>query len=284
MKNRRLPFGYRMEMGELTLHIQEAEVVRWIFKQYCEGIPYNSLVDRLETQPIPYDEGKSWNKNIVARILENRRYIGERGYPAIVSEEAFDTARKVRDTRKAPAKRTEAEKLLRQLSGQRRTKTVEAQTLAILNALIDNPTLIQCPPSTQNGDIGLTAGLDEALSELPIDEERAKVLVFQTAAARYRTIGSGEYETQRLRRIAEQADRMDALDAGILRTLVESIETNQGKVVSLRLKNGQVITGVNEHENSTTQSHHDPCQARAGKAESGPASAPCRCLLPGIHR
>lgn len=261
MKNRRMPFGYRMEMGDLTLHIQEAEIVRWIFEQYCEGIPYNSLVDKLEAQPIPYDEGKSWNKNIVARILENRRYIGEKGYPAIVSEEAFDTARKVRDTRKAPAKRTEAEKILRQLGGQRRTKTVEAQTLAILNALIDDPAQIQCPPSTQIDAPNLAAELDDALSELPIDEERAKALIFQTAAARYRAIGSGEYETRRLRLIAEQAGRMDALDASILRSMVEAIESNQGEIIGLRLKNGQVITGVNEHENSTTQSHHDPCQA-----------------------
>lgn len=261
MKNRRLPFGYRMEMGELTLHTQEAEVVRWIYEQYGEGVAYNSLVDKLEAQPVPYDEGKPWNKNMVARILEDRRYIGEKGYPAIVNEEAFDAARKVRDTRKIPAKSTEAEKTLRQLSGQRRTKRMEMKALAILNTLIDAPAQIQCPPSTQTVDPNLTAELDEALSELPIDEERAKALVFQTAAARYRAIGSGEYETQRLRHIAEQADRMDTLDAGILRFMVEAIESNQGEINSLRLKNGQVITGVNEYENSTTQSHHDPCQA-----------------------
>lgn len=261
MKNRRLPFGYRMEMGELTLHTQEAEVVRWIFGQYGEGVSYSSLVDRLNGQPIPYDVGKPWNKNMVARMLDDRRYIGEKGYPAIISAEAFDTAWEVRDARKAPAKSTEAEKLLRQLSGQRRTKTVEVQTLAVLNALVDDPTLIQCPSSAQNGDTCLTAELDEALSELPIDEERIKALVFRTAVARYRAIGSGEYETQRLRRIAEQADRMDVLDAGILHSMVEAIESKQGEIVSLRLKNGQVITGVNEHENSTPQSHYDPCQA-----------------------
>lgn len=261
MKNRRLPFGYKMEMGELTLHTQEAEVVCWIFEQYCAGAPYNSLVDKLNTQPIPYDEGKPWNKNMVARVLEDRRYIGEKGYPAIISAETFDTARKIRDIRKVPAKSTEAEKSLRQLSGQRRTKMVEAQTLAILNALIDDPTLIQCPPTTRNGNIGLTAELDEALSELPIDEERAKALVFQNAAVRYRAIGSGEYETQCLRQIAERSDKMDTLDAGILRSMVEAIQTSQGEIINLRLKNGQVITGVNEHENSTAQNHHNPSKA-----------------------
>ena len=261
MKNRRLPFGYKMEMGELTPHTEEANLVCWIFGQYGEGMAYNSLVDKLNGQPIPYDEGKPWNKNMVARMLEDRRYIGEKGYPTIVSAEAFDTAQSIRDTRKAPVKITETEKILRQLSGQRRTKMVEAQTLAVLNALIDNPALIQCVSPAQASDTSLTAELNEALSELPIDEERTKALVFQTAAARYRAIGSGEYETRRLQHIAEQTDRMDTLDADILRSMVEAIETIQGEVISLRLKNGQVITGVNKHENSTTQSHYNSCQA-----------------------
>lgn len=261
MKNRRLPFGYRMEMGELTLHTQEAEVVRWIFEEYCEGIPYNSLVDKLEAQPVPYDEGKPWNKNMVARILEDRRYVGGKGCPEIIREGTFDAAQEIRDARRIPAKRTEAEKILRHLSGQRRTKSIEAQMLDILNALIDDPAQIQCPPSTQTVAPNLTAELDDALSELPIDEDRAKTLVFQTAAAQYRSIGSGEYETQRLRRIAGQADRMDGLDAGILSSMVEAIETNQGSIITLRLKNGQVITGVNKHENSTPKSHHDSGKA-----------------------
>ena len=81
MKNRRLPFGYKMEMGELALHTQEAEVVRWVFGQYGEGMAYNSLVDKLNGQPIPYDEGKPWNKNMVARMLEDRLTLGRKAIP-----------------------------------------------------------------------------------------------------------------------------------------------------------------------------------------------------------
>ena len=243
MKNRRLPFGYRMKMGELTLYDQEAEVVQWIFEQYCKGIPYNSLVDKLEAQPIPYDEGKRWNKNMVARMLEDRRYIGEKGYPAIVSVRTFDDAHEIRHTKQAPAKRTDAEKILRQISGQRRTKSIEIQTLVILNTLIDDPMRIQCPSPARTVDADLTKELDNALADLPIDEVQAKILVFQIAAAQYQSIGSGEYETQCLRRIAERADRMDMLDASILNSMVEAIETNQGRIINLRLKNGQVITG-----------------------------------------
>ena len=32
--NRKLPFGYQMELGEVVTHPQEAEVVRDIFRQY----------------------------------------------------------------------------------------------------------------------------------------------------------------------------------------------------------------------------------------------------------
>ena len=36
---------------------------------------------------------------MVSRILENRRYIGENGYPAIVTQEDFRTANAIKSTR-----------------------------------------------------------------------------------------------------------------------------------------------------------------------------------------
>ena len=35
--NRKLPFGYRMERGEVTEHPIEAEAVREIFQRYLAG-------------------------------------------------------------------------------------------------------------------------------------------------------------------------------------------------------------------------------------------------------
>lgn len=244
MKKRGIPFGYRMEMGKLTVHTQEVEVVRWIFKMYCEGISYNNIVDELKIQPIQYDEDKPWNKNIIARMLEDQRYIGKKGYPTVISTRIFAKAKKVREAKRVPAKRTETEKILRQLSGQRRTKCIEAQMLALLNSLIDDPTQIQCPLS-KHVQFDIEAELDDELSKMPIDEEKAKMLVFRTAAARYQLIRSKELDTHRLRRIAERAGRMNTLDANIMSSMVESIETNRGKIITLHLKNGQVLTGVN---------------------------------------
>jgi len=33
-----------------------------------------------------------WNKNMVCRVLENKKYIGENGYPQIVTAEDFEQA------------------------------------------------------------------------------------------------------------------------------------------------------------------------------------------------
>ena len=85
MGNRKQPFGYRMTLGEITIQPEEAELVRFIFQGYSTGATLGELTKALCRQEIPYYEGRTWNKNMVSRILEDSRYIGEKGYPAPVS-------------------------------------------------------------------------------------------------------------------------------------------------------------------------------------------------------
>ena len=44
MGNRKQPFGYRMKMGEVVLHAQEAKLVEYIFQQYLSGASFNKSV------------------------------------------------------------------------------------------------------------------------------------------------------------------------------------------------------------------------------------------------
>ena len=39
---RKQPFGYRVEMGEVVLHAQEAKLVEYIFQQYLCGASFNT--------------------------------------------------------------------------------------------------------------------------------------------------------------------------------------------------------------------------------------------------
>ena len=85
MGNRKLPFGYKMVMGEIVVHPQEAQAVQGIYARYLAGASFNDITDHLKEKGPPYDADKPWNKNMVARILEDNRYAGTERFPAILS-------------------------------------------------------------------------------------------------------------------------------------------------------------------------------------------------------
>ena len=113
MGNRKQPFGYRMTLGEITILPEEAELVRFIFQGYSTGATLGELTKALCRQEIPYYAGRTWNKNMVSRILEDGRYIGEKGYPALIEPEQLRTAAKKRTARARPPQKTPAQKALR---------------------------------------------------------------------------------------------------------------------------------------------------------------------------
>ena len=90
LKNRSIPFGYCMVNGKYALNAPEAETVRKIFDKYIGGKSLKTIAAEMQ---IPYNTGKAvWNKNMVCRVLENKKYIGENGYPQIVTAEDFEQA------------------------------------------------------------------------------------------------------------------------------------------------------------------------------------------------
>lgn len=142
MGTRKLPFGYQMRFGDVIPHSDEAEAVQKIYQNYLAGASFRQIAEGLQAQGIPYDGDKQWNKNMVARILENERYTGIGPFPALVPAELF---RAVQDRRiqTAPERtQTPAEKELRKLCGGVPPGYVERQVLGILNRLIHDPQLI----------------------------------------------------------------------------------------------------------------------------------------------
>lgn len=284
MGNRKLPFGYHMELGKIVLHPPEAVLVKHVFQVYIAGESYNSLVEWLREQKIPYDVGRVWNKNMVARILEDRRYIGDKGYPAILQEETMTSAIKKRSAKQVTTHITEAQKILRRLSGWTETKQIEQQVLGLLNMLLNNPERIQVvSPHPKSENVELQRQLDAVLSCQPIDEDAAQELIRSIASVQYSAIDADEYESIRLRRIFAQHPVMRELDAKLLKTTVSAIRVYSDKSIAIRLKNNQII-GVNHNERQSTQSHYDPCESGKHSTAGCPAAAASRRLLPGIYR
>ena len=211
--NRKRPFGYKMEFGEIVLHPAEAETVRWIYDSYLAGASYNALVDKLRERGISYDGDKPWNKNMAARILADRP----------------------------------AQKELRKLCGGSPPTWVERQVLGLLNRLIQCPERITCsvledkpPPEVTK----LRRGLDELLHRPPVDEAQARDLAFQLATLQLNAIGPEEYETLRLRRLFQGWAPMAELEQELLHESVRRIAVSNGTVTVL-LKNNQTLEGGN---------------------------------------
>lgn len=103
MANRYVSFGYEITDGKYAVIEYEKEAVKDIFGLYINGKSYKQISNRMNDAGVPYNnDGKPWNKNMIKRILENKRYIGEDGYPPIIAVETFKAAERIRLSKFTP--------------------------------------------------------------------------------------------------------------------------------------------------------------------------------------
>ncbi len=103
MANRMISYGYGYKAGEIIVLDNEAKVVKQIFNDYISGKTMQEIARGLIEREIEFFNGKcNWNKNSINRIIENRKYIGESGYPEIVSLDVFEMANKMKTDRGHP--------------------------------------------------------------------------------------------------------------------------------------------------------------------------------------
>ena len=241
MGNRKQPFGYKMELGEIAPQPQEAETVRSIYLQYLAGVSFKQLAEQLQTEDVPYDEDKSWNKNMVARILEDDRYIGEKEFPALIPTEQFHAAQERRKEMCPEYKQTPAQKELRKLCGGTVPDSVARKVLKILNQMVDDPQIIKIETSgvpTTEDIRRLQQELNTLLQTPPVDADTARQKALEVASLKLASVKTEEYESHRLRGVFETHPKMDALDAALLKQSLRKIECH-GDTVCLLLKNGQ---------------------------------------------
>ena len=242
--NRKQPFGYRIVCGEIVPHESEAATVQWIFATYLAGASYSTLVGALQERGVPYDAQKPWNKNMVARILEDGRYIGTDEFPPILKREQFEASQVVKQKRVPPHYQTPAQKELRRLCGSTPPSWVEGQVLGVLNCLIESPDMISY--TAERGDEteidALRRQLDTALHSPPVEEAQIRSMAVHLATLRMNAIGAQEYETKRLQSLFKGRKTLTELDQELLHESVRKV-TYMDRAVSVLLKNHQMLKG-----------------------------------------
>lgn len=289
---RKYPFGYAMQLGKISINEQEAKLVTEIFTAYANGISYRQLTDRLNAQTIPYNEPENpWNKNMIARVLCCETYMGNDIYPAIVSTEQWNAANAAKpNTGKALDENSDV-KAIRQLAlcarcGNRLkiwsssrskdrwmctecgTLTAKAVTTHIrenlcglITQLINDPRLVSEPDNKKEPDIAEVQeeSMAEALNRPVFDELYACQMAFALASARFDSIGSEVYETQRIREAISNARKQDSLDTMLLKEIATAVLIHPDGAVSLRLKNSQIVERKVCHGRNSPKINRNTC-------------------------
>lgn len=266
MANRTQPFGYFIADGKVRIVEDEAKIVRRIFARYAEGFSYNDLTRWLNGQRIPYYPGKQWNKNAIARILKDERYLGSDAYPPILGVEDFGHRKptaagwlnlpQVKDIRILARCSVCGEPIHRERANTWRcphcmVSTVPATDRQFINdvselirGLCGSPDIVNIPAFADEQTPSVLDAENELASELDaveFNESAAKAKVLSLAAARFNALGSEDYETMRIQYALAQKEPSDELDSELLHQITSAILIRPTGEVSLKLKNGQIV-------------------------------------------
>lgn len=101
MKNRRFPYGYEMQNGQIVICRAEAKTVKYIFSEYIKGSNLSKISEFLTNCKTEYLPGKyAWNKSRVKRIIEDKRYLGDDTYSTIIDSDTFRKANNEKSNRR----------------------------------------------------------------------------------------------------------------------------------------------------------------------------------------
>lgn len=242
--NRKLPFGYKMEYGRVIVDPTEAHWVRLLYQRYALGETIRELTDFMNNTGVRYHADKPWNKNMIARVLADSRYIGDREYPPIIESEVFRGIAEKKQKKAPVIQKTEVQKMLRRKCDRRITSDIEHEVLYLMNRLAAAPELITTP-DTQTAKSErlkmLKTELEDLLARLPVDEAQTREKLQEIAVAIYEAVNPREYETYRMKSLFQKEQPRAELDAQLIAMTISAVLVDGNGRVRIKLKNDQII-------------------------------------------
>ncbi|WP_294153729.1 integrase [uncultured Selenomonas sp.] len=87
---RTVPFGYRVVGGKIAVEENEAAKLRQIFENYIGGMSYRAAAESV---------GCGFTHARMKRLMQDRRYLGDETYPAIIEPSLLEAAEQERQAR-----------------------------------------------------------------------------------------------------------------------------------------------------------------------------------------
>ena len=286
-KNRNIPFGYTMKKGEIIAEPTESQAVKDIFKLYLDGKSMSEIARQMSISQISYNGITfDWNKNMVKRILENEKYLGKDGYPALIDSETFYRAnarKKIKATSvneiseelkiiRSLTYCTECGHRLSRIGGNTQTdkwdcRNIECSRfnyrltdnmikdilLHILNAVIANPDLLDTDSEisayTTNIKVKCQQNEINRLMDNPeIDSEKVKTEILRLAELKYDccTYDESPQKTEYLKELLSDREQLNIIDYDLLKSCVSRILIGHFYTIEIEFINGVTIKNITE--------------------------------------
>ena len=286
-KNRTIPFGYCMKNGEITTEPKEVYAVVTIFDEYLKGRSLSEIAKLMQSEKICYNAvSDKWNKNMVKRIIENNKYLGNETYPQIIDEETFRLANEKR-VRKATTLNLISEDLqairnvtyctecghrLSRIGGNSKyehwdcrntdcykleyrltDQMIIGAVLNVLNSAIVNPSLLESGGEistySPTADIVRKQNEINQMTDSPqVDFDKVKAEIFKLAEMKYDCCSYNEspQKTDELKELLKGHEQLNMLDIGLFKACVSRIWISHFCTIEAELINGVRIKNITE--------------------------------------
>ncbi|WP_322174438.1 recombinase family protein [Acutalibacter caecimuris] len=291
MKKRNIPFGYQYQNGAITTHPQEAAVLNRIFSEYQNGLSLLEIASRLNDENIEYQPGVTgWNKSRIMRLIEDERYNGKDGFPAIIDEDthqAMIEMKAQKNTQHSTDRNHEifhidvpmicptcgGEMVRRHDSRFRKCQqrwicsNADCRTIihkadsdlldditVLLNRAIVNPDLVQVPIVDEFMSVQTLKAENEiarTLDTLDYDKNALRKAMLECASLKYEDIDSAPYITHRLKAVLADAGPLSAFSLPLFKRTVQAIHLEKDGAIAITLINNQIIGKEDEDATSS---------------------------------
>ena len=290
MKKRNIPFGYQYQNGVVTVHPQELTIIKRIFCEYQNGMSLLDIANQLNDENIQYQPGViGWNKSRIMRLIEDERYTGKDGFPAIFDEDTHHAMMEMKAKKNTQHDTDRNHEIFhidvpincpvcgsemsrrhdsrfkkcqqRWVCSNAKCRTVIRKAdsdllndiTVLLNRVIVNPELVQIPAEPgHEPSVQVRKAENEIarmLDTLNYDKDVIRKVMIECVSLKYADIESAPYIAHRLKAAFADAEPLSAFFLPLFKRTVQEIHLSKNGTVSIKLINGQMVG--KDDENAT---------------------------------
>lgn len=262
-----------MKNGKLFMIPEEAALVRQIFNRYLSGASLLQLTDFAQRSGLKFRENSElWNKNMIARILDNKKY-WDFTYSPIIEQATGQKVLKMRKDKSTPKSDiyfvqqklvcTNCGSSLSRCNRNPNRKQWSCKICEKKFGPIDDYEILQSiterflklchnPQITKSDQITgislsmqavrLSHEIDQMMDRREIDKEKVLSLILECAAEKYKACHSeDDYLTLKIQKLLEGHTEDEKLDQELFSKVVDKVILQPDCSVKLRLINGKIL-------------------------------------------